>query len=66
MAQRRMDPVLVVVHKDLRPNDLGILETRKIVRPHILLLGRPVERPHVSILFGRVLPDELVPYSQHL
>ena len=66
VVQRVVDPVLVVVYKGLCQNGLGILEARKTVWPHILLLERHVERLRVSVLFWRVLPDELVSYSQHL
>ena len=58
-----MDPVFVVVHKDLCQNDFDILEAHKIVWLYMLLLERPVEMLHVSVLLGRMFPDKLASYS---
>ena len=66
VSQHRVDPVLVVVRKRLCQNNLGILESGKVVRPDVLLFEGLVEGLDMSVLLGRVVPDILAPYPKRL
>ena len=45
---------------------LCIMKSCKIARPDILFFESLVELFYVSVLFGRVLPDKVVPHAKKL